>query len=183
MLEIRFHGRGGQGAKTAAIMVAEASIRQGLHAQAFPEFGPERRGAPVRSFARVSKEPILVHDSIENPDIVVVLDDSLAEIPDVAEGLKKEGILIVNSPKGNDFFKKHTGFNGKIVSIDAGKIANETVGSPIANTAMLGALAAVAKIDFETLKEIVKEDLMAKKGKEIAEKNAKAMEIAFKSIK
>jgi len=179
MLEIRFHGRGGQGAKTAAIMIAEAFIRQGMHAQAFPEFGPERRGAPVRSFARASKEPILLHESISNPDIVVVLDDSLAESSEITEGLKKEGILIVNSSKENDFFKTHTGFSGKIISIDASKIANETIGNPIANTVMLGALASFTDVDFKSLKDVVLEYFTEKKGKDVAEKNAKAMEIAF----
>ncbi len=183
MLEIRFHGRGGQGARTAASIIAEAFIRQGMHAQAFPEFGPERRGAPVRSFARVSKEQIITHEAITNPNIVVVLDESLAELPDITEGLSNDGILLVNSSKENNFFKKLTGFKGKIKTIDANKIAIDVTGHPIANVVMLGALAALTEINFNYLKETASEHLGSKKDKTIAEKNIKAMEIAFSQLK
>jgi len=182
MLEIRFHGRGGQGAKTAAVMLAEAFMKKGMHAQAFPEFGPERRGAPVKSFVRVSKEPITLHEEIKNPDFVVVLDESLAELDEIAEGLKENGTLLVNSAKQEDFFRKKN-FKGKVYAIDATKIAVESTGHAIANMAMLGALAALIEIDFNSLKEVVKEYFAEKKDRATAEKNIRAMEIAFRAVK
>lgn len=180
MLEIRFHGRGGHGAKTAAVIVAGAFLRQGMHAQAFPEFGPERRGAPVRSFVRASKEAITTHESVTNPDIAIVLDESLMELQDITEGLKSDGILLINSPKNPDFFKKH--FNGKIRTIDANRIAVENIGQPMANIVILGALASLTGINLDALKETVS-NYLGKKDKTIAEKNIRAMEIAFKLAK
>jgi len=183
MLEIRFHGRGGHGVKTAALLLAEAFIKQGMNAQAFPEFGPERRGAPVKSFVRASKEQIMMHEPVENPNVVVVLDESLAESPEISEGLFQKGILLINSSKKQEFFKKQTRFDGKIYTIDANKIAIENIGHPVASTVMLGALAALVGIDFNALREVVLEYFTEKKDKVAAEKNIRAMEIAFKTIK
>jgi len=180
MIEIRFHGRGGQGAKTAAVMLAEAFLSLGKHVQAFPEFGPERRGAPVKSFVRASDTPITTHEPVTQPNFVVVIDESLMDLPEITEGLSEDKTLIINSRKNPDFFRKI--FSGKIYTIDATKIAVDVLGKNVANTVMLGALAAVANIPLEALKQIVYRHFKQKDEK-IAEDNVKAMEIAFKENK
>jgi len=178
MLEIRFHGRGGHGVKTAAMLLAEAFLRKGKYVQAFPEFGPERRGAPVKSFVRVDDAPIRTHESVTNPNVVVVLDDSLDAL-EFVDGLDNKDILLINSRK-KDKFK----FDVKTFSIDATGIALEIIGSNVVNTIMLAALAAVAKLDvFDDLKSVVHEHLKHKKGEETAAKNIKAMEIAYGLMK
>ena len=181
MLQIRFHGRGGHGVKTAAIILAEAFLKKGKQVQAFPEFGPERRGAPVKSFARVSNEKITTHEPIENPDFVVILDDSLVDLPEIVEGVSPKTVFIINSGKGAESFKKLS--RGKIYAIDAAKISMETIGKTVVNTVMLGALAGVMEENiFNELKEEVYSTLKSKDEK-IANQNVKAMEIAFKEIK
>ncbi len=181
MLEIRFHGRGGHGVKTAAIVLAEAFLKKGKHVQAFPEFGPERRGAPVRSFARISDEKITTHEPIANPNFVVVLDESLIGLPEITEGLSPKGILIINSGQEPEHFKKT--FGGKVVAIDATRIAIDVIGKPIVNAVMLGALAGVIEENiFNELKEEVYSTLKSKDEK-MAAANVKAMEIAYREIK
>ena len=178
MLEIRFHGRGGHGVKTAADMLAYALMKKGKYVQAFPEFGPERRGAPVRSFVRIDDKEIKTHETVTNPDIVVVFDDSL-DPEDFVEGLDNKDILLINSKK-KDKFK----FDTKTYSIDATGIAFDILGVNIVNTIMLSALCAVAKLDvFEELKGMVYNHFNLKKGKDIADKNVKAMEIAYEKMK
>ena len=181
MLEIRFHGRGGHGVKTAAIILAEAFLKKGKHVQAFPEFGPERRGAPVKSFARISNEKITTHEPIENPDFVVILDDSLVDLPEIVEGISSKTIFIINSSKNSENFKKIT--KAKTFTIDAAKISMETIGKIVVNTVMLGALAGVMEENiFNELKEEVYNTLKSKDEK-IANQNVKAMEIAFEELK
>ena len=102
MKEVRWHGRGGQGAKTAAFLLAEAAMDDGKYIQGFPEYGPERAGAPMKSYTRISDRPILQHDGVSDPDVVVVLDPSLVGLINVTEGLKQDGILIVNTGKRHD---------------------------------------------------------------------------------
>ena len=140
MIEIRFHGRGGQGAVTCAELVAQAAIDAGKYATAFPSFGPERRGAPVVAFARVADEPIRVRAKIYRPDVVIVLDPSLLDISNPAEGLREDGMLVVNSSKGPEAIRKQLNYNGKMAIVDASRIAREVIGLPITNTTMVGAL-------------------------------------------
>ena len=140
MIEIRFHGRGWQGAVTSAELLALAAIRKGKFAQAFPSFGPERRGAPVLAFSRVSDEPIRLRSQIYRPDVVMVLDSSLLEIMDVTEGLVAGGNLIVNSKFPIDELANRFQFEGTLYAVDATHIARECLGRPITNTTMLGAL-------------------------------------------
>jgi len=140
MIEIRFHGRGGQGAVTSAELTALAAIEQGKYAQAFPSFGPERRGAPVLAFVRVSEEPIRTREKIYQPDIVVVLDPTLLDIVNVAAGLKEDGIVVLNTTKSAEEVRKASGIKSKLALVDATRIALETMGIPITNTTLLGAM-------------------------------------------
>ncbi|MEN6616692.1 MAG: 2-oxoacid:acceptor oxidoreductase family protein, partial [Syntrophorhabdus sp.] len=139
MLEVRFHGRGGQGAVTSAEIIAQAAIKQGMRAQAFPSFGPERRGAPVQAFLRVSDKPIRLRSKVYKPDSVLILDPTLVASANPTAGLKDGGYVIINSNKSVDELKQT--FPGKnIIAVDATKIAKEELGVPITNTTMLGAL-------------------------------------------
>jgi len=140
MIEIRFHGRGGQGAVTSAELTALAAIESGKHAQAFPSFGPERRGAPVMAFVRVSDTPISTREKVYEPNIVVVLDPTLLKLVNVEAGLRKGGMVIVNTTKSAEELRKETGIKAKLAVVDASKIAMETMRVPITNTTMLGAL-------------------------------------------
>ena len=140
MIEIRFHGRGGQGAVTSAELTALAAIEEGKYAQAFPSFGPERRGAPVMAFVRVSDEPIRTREKIYEPDIVVVLDPTLLDIVNVASGLKEDGIVVLNTTKSAEEVREVSGISSKLALVDARRIAIETMGIPITNTTLLGAM-------------------------------------------
>jgi len=158
LVEIRFHGRGGQGAVTAANLLADAAVREGKYAQAFPYFGAERRGAPVVAFARISDKPIETHARIENPDIVVVLDPKLFELVDVTQGLKECGSLVSNYPDGETLPVSGT-FNRYCV--DATKIALNlglvVSGWPVVNTTMLGALAkATGVVSVDSIVEAIR---------------------------
>jgi len=146
MLEIRWHGRGGQGAVTSVEMLALTAIGEGKYAQGFPSFGPERRGAPVSAFNRIDDKKIKVRSAVYNPDAVVVLDSSLVSLVNVTEGLKPDGALIVNTPKPPQELKKEINFKGRVATVDASKIAWEELGVPITNTTMLGALIRVLDI-------------------------------------
>jgi pyruvate ferredoxin oxidoreductase gamma subunit len=175
MIEVRFHGRGGQGAVTSAELIAQAAIDEGRYAQAFPLFGPERRGAPVVAFLRVSSSPIRIRSKVYEPDIVVVLDPTLLDIVDVSSGLKPKGTLILNSAKTMDQVRKDYGFKGRLAVVDAGKIAMEEMKVPITNTTMLGALIRAAGISAMSAMD---KPLDKRFGK-IAERNKKAMQRAF----
>jgi pyruvate ferredoxin oxidoreductase gamma subunit len=140
MIEIRFHGRGGQGAVTSAELIALAAIEAGGFAQSMPSFGPERRGAPVQAYLRVSDEKIRVRAEVTRPDIVVVLDESLMKVLDVTAGLKEGGLLVVNTVLPAEEFRKVHGYAGQLATIDALKIAMEELKVPITNTTMIGAL-------------------------------------------
>jgi len=154
MLEIRLHGRGGQGAVTSAELVAEAAIAEGKYAQAFPSFGPERRGAPVRAFIRVDAEPIRLRNEVEEPDVVLVLDPTLTSVVNVTEGLKQNGLVIVNTSKTAGEVKKEYNIRGRVATVNATRIASEVLGRPIANTTMIGALVkTTGLIDIGTLRE------------------------------
>ncbi len=147
-ISIRWHGRGGQGAVTAAQVTAVAAISKGLYAQAFPEFGPERRGAPVRAYTRLSTHPIRHREPIVSPDYLVVLDPSLLEIKSVLDGVREDTHIVVNSPEPPELDVKC-----RLVTVDATGIALKTIGKPIVNTAILGALLKV--LDLITLDDVV----------------------------
>jgi pyruvate ferredoxin oxidoreductase gamma subunit len=175
MIEMRFHGRGGQGAVTCAELVAQAAIDTGKYATAFPSFGPERRGAPVIAFARVDDKPIKLRSKVYNPDVVVVLDPSLLEIASPTVGLREGGMLIINTSGDAESIRKQLGYNGKLAIVDAGRIAKEVLGLPITNTTMVGALIkSTGLMDVESLKN----PFNRRFGK-IAPKNIQAMERAF----
>lgn len=180
LFEIRWHGRGGQGAVTSAELLARAAISEGKYAQAFPSFGPERRGAPVLAFDRISnKEPIRVRAEITEPDAVVVLDSGLISIVDVTAGLKKGGKIVVNTRKSPEEIS--AAFDGKwgVAVVDADKIAQELLGVNIVNTTMLGALLkATGVVKLESLFEPL-EDRFGR----LAERNINAMKKAFEDTK
>ena len=178
--EIRIHGRGGQGGVTLAELIARAAYKEGKWVQAFPYFGAERRGAPVKAFARISDEPILVRSQIYNPDYVIVLDESLLDVANVTEGLKENGTIIINTtlrPEEMDI----SGY--KIATVDATGIALElgllVAGLPVVNTAMAGAFAkATGEITIESVVEAIKEEWKGAAG----EKNAKAAILAYERL-
>lgn len=178
MIEIRFHGRGGQGAVTSAELLALAAIQEEKFAQAFPSFGPERRGAPVLAFSRVSEEQIRIRSQIYEPDVVLVLDSSLLEIMDVTEGLKKGGTLVVNSNAPIQKLASRFRFEGKLATVDATEIARKCLGRPITNTTMLGALIrATGIVDLASMKEPLHNRFGI-----IAAKNETAMGTAYDQV-
>jgi pyruvate ferredoxin oxidoreductase gamma subunit len=140
VIEIRFHGRGGQGAVTSAELLALAAIHQGKYAQAFPSFGPERRGAPVVAFCRIDDKPIRLRTNIYRPDLVLVLDPSILRLVDVTAGLKPDGILVTNTKYSGEAIEKELSIRHQIATVNATQIAMEELGLPITNTTMLGAL-------------------------------------------
>ena len=175
IVEIRWHGRGGQGAVTSAELLAKAAIGEGKYAQAFPAFGPERRGAPVMAFNRISgTRAIRVRAGITEPNIVVVLDETVLRVVKVTEGLSKDGIVVVNSKKPASELAAALGGHWRVASIDATKIARETLGVPIVNTTMLGAL---IKASGAVKPESLVEPLRERFGR-LAERNIKAMQRA-----
>ena len=169
MLEVRFHGRGGQGAVTSAELIAHAAIAAGKYAQAFPSFGPERRGAPVIAFARVADEVIRNRTAVREPDVVVVLDPSLLRLVKVDEGLAENGIVVVNSTRSPSELRLISGLRSRLAVVDAGRIAVEEMGRPITNTTMLGALlAAVPLCPIAELEHAIEERFGAIAPKNIA---------------
>jgi len=147
VMEIRWHGRGGQGAKTASLLLAQAAAMEGKYSQGFPDYGPERMGAPMRGFTRISDEPIKVHCAIYDPRIVIVLDDSLLKSVDVTDGTPQNGIIVVNTLKSPAEVRSVLGLEGrKIFTVDATGISIEEIGRPIPNAPMLGALIKVSGI-------------------------------------
>jgi len=184
LLEIRWHGRGGQGAKTAAAMVAEVSVGAGKHAQAAPEYGAEREGAPIKAYTRISSAGIKVHDAIYYPDIVVVLDDTLLELG-VDEGLSKDGILMVNTKMSPAEVRASLGLEGcKIYTIDATAIALEEIGRPIPNTVMIGALCGITGVvDVPHIEKLIEKKLGGKLSQDVLAGNMRAVERAFKEVK
>jgi 2-oxoacid:acceptor oxidoreductase gamma subunit (pyruvate/2-ketoisovalerate family) len=175
MIEVRFHGRGGQGAVTSAELMALAAIAEGKYAQAFPSFGPERRGAPVQAFLRISDTPIRLREKIYAPDVVVVLDPSLLATANVKAGLKSGGTLVVNSSKPVSAVRGECGFAGRTAVADASRIAEEEMGVPITNTTMIGALMKAAGL---IKPESIAGPLAERFGK-IAEKNRRSLERAY----
>jgi pyruvate ferredoxin oxidoreductase gamma subunit len=179
LLEIRWHGRGGQGAVTSAELMAQAAISEGKYAQAFPSFGPERRGAPVQAFNRIdSKEPVRIRADITDPDVVVVLDPGLLSIVNVTSGLKEGGIVIINTRKTAEEIRAEFGINHPLATVNATRIAREVLGVPIVNTTMFGALIRVTGI---VKKESAHAPLEKRFGR-LGERNIKAMETAYEEV-
>ncbi|MBI2831651.1 MAG: pyruvate ferredoxin oxidoreductase subunit gamma [Chloroflexi bacterium] len=176
LLEIRWHGRGGQGAVTSAELLAQAAISENKYAHAFPSFGPERRGAPVLAFVRISeKEPLRIRAEITEPDVVVVLDPGLLTIVNVTSGLKKDGMIIINSRKTPEQIRAELGIKPAIATVDATKIAREILGVPITNTTMVGAvIRATEAVKMESIMEPLKHRF----GR-LADRNAAAMKRAY----
>ncbi|ADN51307.1 2-oxoacid:acceptor oxidoreductase family protein [Vulcanisaeta distributa] len=175
-IEITFFGRGGQGAVTAAQIIAQAAIRRGLFASSFPEYGAERRGAPVRAYVRLSREPVLAREPIERPDISVVFDTRLLSVFNIPQITKS--YIVINALSIDDVRQSIGKFSGKVVYVNAYEISTKHLGKPIVNTTMLGALLKVLDlIDLDTVKELVLETF----GKRLGKSNVDALEEAYKA--
>jgi len=182
ILEVRWHGRGGQGAWTASELLARAAIAEGKHIQSFPEFGPERMGAPVTAFTRISTEPIRLHCAVYNPDVVAVLDPTLLKSVNVADGLSEEGgDIIVNTKDALPEIRKQlSSGKGKLWTVPATEISIKILNMPITNTAMLGAVARVTGIvSLQTVEKMVKGRFRA----DVAEKNFAVVKEAYEEVK
>ncbi len=185
-LEIRWHGRGGQGAKTAALLLADVAFKTGQYVQGFPEYGPERMGAPITAYNRISKEVIRVHSNIYTPDLVVVVDETLLHSVDVTAGLKAEGAIIVNTPKTAEEIRPLLkGYKGSVFTVDARRISVETLGKNFPNSPMLAAAVAVSGVmsKEEFLKEMQESyrHKFAKKP-EVIEGNMKALTVTLDAL-
>ena len=175
MIEVRLHGRGGQGAVTSAELLALAAINEGKYAQAFPSFGPERRGAPVIAFCRIDDKPIRIRSAIYKPDLVLVLDPGILRLVNVTSGLKEDGILIANTKYSGKELRKELGIKHALATVNATHIAMEELGLPITNTTMLGSLLKAREIlPFDSLIDPLK-----KRFGRIAEKNIKVFTRAY----
>ena len=186
--EVRWHGRGGQGAKTAALLFGEAAMETGKYIQAFPEYGPERTGAPVKSFNRLADGPIRIHTQVTNPDVVVVLDASLLECLDVTDGLKEGGTLLINTQESaTELKKKLAKTEGyKLALVDASKIAIELLKRDVPNTVMLGAMVKVTgALQWDSALASIEKKLNVKfRGrKDIIDGNIKAIKQAYDEVK
>lgn len=187
LIEIRWHGRGGQGAKTASLLLADAAFNTGKYIQGFPEYGPERMGAPITAYNRISNTPIKIHSNIYYPDYVAVVDDSLLESVDVTSGLKSEGAIIINTTKPDDYIKSHlNGYKGDIYTIDARKISMACLGKYFPNVPMLAAVVKVTGVmsEEEFLNDMVGsfKHKFAKKP-EVIDGNMQALKMALNEIK
>ena len=186
LIEIRWHGRGGQGAKTASLLLADAAFNTGKYIQGFPEYGPERMGAPITAYNRISNSPITIHSNIYEPDYVVVVDDTLLESVEVTAGLKEDGAIIINTTKNYDYLKNVlNGYNGKVYTIDAREISMEALGKYFPNTPMLAAVVKVTGImtDEEFLNDMQGsfKHKFAKKP-EVIDGNMKALQLALNQV-
>ncbi len=187
LIEIRWHGRGGQGAKTASLLLADAAFNTGKYIQGFPEYGPERMGAPITAYNRISDAPITIHSNIYEPDYVVVVDDTLLTSVPVTAGLKKEGAIVINTTKSPEQLKELLkGYEGAVYTIDARKVSEETLGRYFPNTPMLAAIVKVTGImSDEAFLEDMKGSFKHKFAKkpEVIDGNMKALELALKEVK
>ena len=186
LTEIRWHGRGGQGAKTAALLLADVAFQAGKHVQGFPEYGPERMGAPITAYDRISDNEIRVHSNIYDPDFVAVVDDTLLHSVDVTEGLKADGGILINTQKPKEeIIPLLKGYPGKIYIIDAHKVSMETLGKYFPNTPMLAAMVKISEVmDIDVFLREMKSSLQHKFAKkpEVLEGNLKALELALEEV-
>lgn len=186
--EVRWHGRGGQGAVTASKLLATAALYEGFYIQAFPEYSAERVGAPIRAFNRISSDIINIHCQINEPDIVVVLDNTLLKTIDVDEGIKKDGIIIINTPDKIENIKKLLDLkkdnHNRVYTIDASKISTEILGKVMPNTPMIGALAKVTDfIKLDTLITAIENTLSKKISASMIEANILAVKRAYREVR
>ena len=182
--EICWHGRGGQGVVTANEILAETTIDAGKYVKAFPEFGPERMGAPIRAFARISDEPIRVHTQVYEPDIVVVVDPTLIGKVNVAAGLKKGGVIIANYPGTSSELQKAIGTTAECHAVDATKISMEEIGRPMVNTSMLGAVVKLRPIvPYGEIEDHMKQKFEGKLSEKAIGQNVRALKRAFEEVK
>ena len=185
-IEIRWHGRGGQGAKTAALLLADVAFKTGKHVQGFPEYGPERMGAPITAYNRISSDVIRVHSNIYDPDFVAVVDETLLNTVDVTAGLKKEGAIIVNTAKSKEeIMPQLNGYEGRVVTIDARTISEEALGKYFPNSPMLAAVVATTGVmSKETFLQEMRASYKHKFAKkpEVIDGNMKALEMAFAAV-
>ncbi len=185
-IEIRWHGRGGQGAKTAALLLADVAFKTGQNVQGFPEYGPERMGAPITAYNRISSDKIRVHSNIYHPDFVVVVDETLLEAVDVTAGLKENGAIIINTPKSRDEVMSHlNGYKGRVYTVDARKISVSALGKNFPNSPMLAAAVAVSEVmgreEFIHEMRASYQHKFAKKP-EVIDGNMKALEMTFEAL-
>ncbi len=182
-VEIRWHGRGGQGAKTAALLLADVAFKTGKYVQGFPEYGPERMGAPITAYNRISDEPITVHSNIYEPDYVVVVDESLLETIDVTKGLKREGAVIINSECSKEELRKHLhGYEGAVYTVNAKQISMRTLGKNYPNSPMLAAAVAVSNVmERKAFLQEMRASFQHKFAKkpEVIDGNMQALKLAF----
>lgn len=185
MLEVRWHGRGGQGAKTAAQFLAEAALDDGKYIQSFPEYGPERAGAPMRAYTRIDEKPINIHSGVTNPEVVVVIDPTLVSSADVTDGLGDDGILLVNSTQDPKAIREKLALKtGKVATVDATKISLDTLGVDMPNTPMLGALVKVTPlVSIDALIEKIKHKFLKKIGEEKTNANIEGIRRAYEETK
>ncbi|NTW29431.1 MAG: pyruvate synthase [Coriobacteriia bacterium] len=185
LTEIRWHARAGQGAVTAAKLVAETALSQDRYMQAMPEYGPERMGAPIKAFTRISDQPIEIHNNIENPHVVVVLDETLLDVIDVTEGVADDGVIIVNTCTAPAVLRKVLGVKDSVVvaSCDATTIALETIGRDIPNTPMVGALARLTGVvDLDAVKGLLVKTFGKKFGQDIIDANLDSVQRAYEEV-
>ena len=187
VVEIRWHGRGGQGAKTAALLLADVAFKTGKFVQGFPEYGPERMGAPITAYNRIGDKPIRVHSNIYLPDYVVVVDEGLLDVVDVTDGLSEDGAIVVNTKKSVSEIKKHLGgYSGKVFTIDARKVSKQCLGRYFPNTPMLAAIVKVSRVMeenvfFKEMQTSFEHKFSSKP--EVIEGNMNALKMAFEEVR
>ncbi len=187
VVEIRWHGRGGQGAKTAALLLADVAFKTGKFVQGFPEYGPERMGAPITAYNRIGDKPIRVHSNIYHPDYVVVVDEGLLDVVDVTDGLSEDGAIVVNTKKSVSEIKKHLGgYSGKVFTIDARKVSKQCLGRYFPNTPMLAAIVKVSRVMeenvfFKEMQTSFEHKFSSKP--EVIEGNMNALKMAFEEVR
>lgn len=185
--EIRWHGRGGQGAKTAALLLADVAFKTGKYVQGFPEYGPERMGAPITAYNRISENEIRVHSNIYNPEFVVVVDEGLLDVVNVADGIHEDGAIVINTKKAPDEIKhKLNGFKGSVYTIDAKKVSVACLGRYFPNTPMLAAIVKVSGVmDWDTFLNEMENSFQHKFSSkpEVIEGNMNALKMAYEEVK
>ena len=187
VVEIRWHGRGGQGAKTAALLLADVAFKTGKHVQGFPEYGPERMGAPITAYNRIGEGEIRVHSNIYHPDYVVVVDEGLLDVVDVTDGLSKDGAIVVNTKKSAADIRPHlNGYEGKVYTIDARKVSKQCLGRYFPNTPMLAAIVKVSRVMdesvfFNEMKASFEHKFSSKP--EVIDGNMNALKMAFEEVR
>jgi len=184
IFEIRFHARAGQGAKSAAQFVAEAALEEGKYIQAFPFYGPEREGAPMQAFVRISEKPIRLHSEVISPEAVIIIDAGLIKVEDVTSGLCKDCFIIINTKETPEKIKEELDFDGQVYTVDASTIAKKHLKKDIPNTVLVGALlkARPELVDIEKVKTQVRKKFMKKYGPEMTEANIKAIDDGYNQV-